>query len=71
VEVEVLPASAGYTSELWLLAPGEERFIATNRDVGKVVALGSFPNRSELVFGIRRGAARARGGRLRGHPRRR
>ena len=53
VEVEVLPASAGFTSELWLFEPGPARRIATNRDVGTVVDLGSFPPGVELVFGIK------------------
>jgi RHS repeat-associated protein/uncharacterized repeat protein (TIGR01451 family) len=53
VEVEVLPASAGFTSELWLFEPGPERRLATNRDVGTVVQLGIFPAGVELVFGIK------------------
>lgn len=53
VEVQVLSASAGLTSELWLFEPGPARFIATNRQVGTVVQLGSFPSGAELVFGIR------------------
>jgi hypothetical protein len=53
VEVEVLSASAGITSELWLFEPGPPRFIATNRQVGTVIQLGSFPSGAELVFGIR------------------
>ncbi len=52
VEVEVLPASAGYTSELWLFEPGPARRLATNRDVGTVVSLGTFPAGVELIFGI-------------------
>ena len=53
VEVEVLPASAGFTSELWLFEPVASRVrIATNRDVGRVVQLGTFPAGTELVFGI-------------------
>jgi RHS repeat-associated protein len=53
VEVQVLPASALYTSELWLFEPGTARRIATNRDVGLVVDLGTFPAGAELVFGVR------------------
>lgn len=53
VEVEVLPASAGLTSELWLFEPGPPRLLATNRDVGTVVQLGTFTEGTELVFGIR------------------
>ena len=52
VEVEVLPASAGFTSELHLFSPGPDRFIATNRDVGLVANLGAFPAGEELLFGI-------------------
>ncbi len=53
VEVEVRPASAGLTSELWLLEPGPETFIATNREVGKIVEIGPFAAGDELIFGIR------------------
>jgi len=53
VEVQVEPASAGFTSELWLFEPGPARRLATNRDVGLVVQLGSFPAGVELVFGIK------------------
>ena len=53
VQVQVLPASAGYTSELWLFEPGPERRLATNRDVGTVVDLGTFPAGVELIFGIK------------------
>lgn len=52
VEVEILPAEAGFTSELHLFSPGPDRFIATNRDVGAVIPLGSFPLGEELLFGI-------------------
>ena len=50
--VEVMPASAGYTSNLYLLDP-EEVPIATNREVGKKVTLGPYGQGTELVFGIR------------------
>lgn len=53
VTVEVLPAEAGYTSELRLCQPGEAQvFLATNRDVGSVVPVGTFPSGTELVFCI-------------------
>ena len=53
VQVQVMPASAGFTSELWLFEPlASRRRIATNRDVGLVVDLGTFPQGTELVFGI-------------------
>ena len=52
VEVEILPSVAGFTSELSFVSPGPTRFIGTNRDVGTVVNLGSFPAGTELVFSI-------------------
>lgn len=52
VEVEILQASAGWTSELHFLSPGPPRFIGTNRDAGTVVRLGSFPAGTELVFSM-------------------
>lgn len=52
VQVKVLPATAGFTSELWLFSPEPRRFIVTNRDVGTIVNLGRFPVGVELVFGI-------------------
>ncbi len=53
IQIEVLPASAGLTSQLYLLEPEPEVFIATNREVGKVVELGPFESGVELIFGIR------------------
>jgi hypothetical protein len=50
--VEVLPATAGFVSELHLYSPGPDRFIALNTDVGTVINLGSYPAGSELIFGI-------------------
>ncbi len=52
VVVEVLPASAGYTSQLWLFSPDPDTYIATNNNVGYTVNLGSFSAGTELVFGI-------------------
>lgn len=52
VEIEVLSASAGLTSTLFLLEPEEVR-VATNRDVGTKVEVGPYPQGEELVFGIR------------------
>jgi hypothetical protein len=52
VIVTVMPATAGYTSELRLYSPGPELFVALNTDVGTVVNLGSFPVGEELLFGI-------------------
>ena len=53
IQIEVLPATAGLTSELFLFEPGPETFIATNRQVGTVVELGPFESGAELIFGIR------------------
>ena len=53
VEVQVLPASAGFTSELWLFEPGPAKRLATNRDIGTVVDVGTYPAGFELVFGIK------------------
>lgn len=52
VTIEVMNASAGLTSTLFLLEPEEVR-IATNRDVGTSVTVGPYANAEELVFGIR------------------
>lgn len=52
VEVEILPADAGFTIELNLISPGPQRFVATNRDAGSIVKLGSFPAGAELIFGV-------------------
>jgi RHS repeat-associated protein/uncharacterized repeat protein (TIGR01451 family) len=54
IEVEVLPATAGLTSQLYLLEP-VEMFVATNREVGRRVQLGRFEPGAELLFGIRVG----------------
>lgn len=52
VEVEILPADAGFTSELHLVSPGPDRFIATNRESGRIVSLGNFSAGTELIFGV-------------------
>jgi hypothetical protein len=52
LEVEILPANAGFTMDLNLISPGPQRFLATNRDAGSIVKLGSFPAGVELIFGI-------------------
>lgn len=52
VVVEILPAVAGFTSELSLVSPGPTRYIGTNRDIGTVVTLSSFPAGVELIFSI-------------------
>lgn len=52
VTVEVLPSDAGFTSELWLVSPGAPRFIATNRDTGTMVNLGTFAP-GEMIFELR------------------
>src|SRR5215213_4806119 len=48
VEVEILPAEANFTSEIYLYSPGPQRFIGTNKEAGKVVNLGTFPRGTEL-----------------------
>jgi hypothetical protein len=54
VSVEILPGnpSAVFISEIRLLSPGPVRTVGTNRQAGTVVDLGSFPQGTELVFGI-------------------
>jgi all-beta uncharacterized protein/uncharacterized protein DUF4114 len=52
VVVEILPCVAGFTSELSLVSPGATRYIGTNRDIGTIVTVGSFPAGVELVFSI-------------------
>ncbi len=52
VMVEVMPATAGFVSELHISSPAPDRFIALNTDVGTVVNLGSFPAGVELIFTI-------------------
>lgn len=52
VTITVEPATAGFTSELWLYEPGADVFIALNHDVGTVVNLGPFVAGTELIFGI-------------------
>lgn len=52
LEVEILPNGGDYTIELILFSPGPQRFIATNRDSGTIVKIGSFPSGTELIFGI-------------------
>jgi hypothetical protein len=52
VEVEIKGGQAALLSELHLIEPGPDRFIATNKDIGKIVSLGTFTPGVELVFGI-------------------
>jgi hypothetical protein len=52
VEVEILPADAGFTSELHLVSPGPARLIGTNKEPGTIARLGSFPAGVELKFAI-------------------
>src|SRR5439155_1681642 len=52
IEIQVLPATAVFTTELRLYAPAPEQLVGTNRDVGKVFKIGKFPRGTELVFGI-------------------
>ena len=53
IRIEVLPATAGLSSELRLYAPdGSFTPIALNSEVGRVVTLPARPRDEELVFGI-------------------
>src|SRR5829696_2036872 len=54
VELDVRPATAGFTSELFLQNQDGTRgpTLALNTEVGKHVELGPFPAGRELVFGI-------------------
>jgi len=52
LEVEMLAADAGFTIELYLMSPGPQRLIATNRDAGTIVKLGTVPAGVELIFGV-------------------
>lgn len=52
LELQILPADAGFTIELHLMSPGPQRLIATNRDPGAIVKLGGFPAGTDLIFGI-------------------
>lgn len=51
LEAELLDSNAGYDIDLYLMSPGPQRFLATNRDPGSIVKLGSFPPGVELIFG--------------------
>jgi hypothetical protein len=51
ISVQILSAEAGLTSILGIYYPIQQS-IATNRDVGKVINLGSFQAGIELIFGI-------------------
>lgn len=52
ITIEVLPATANFTSELYLFLPDTNQFIALNRDAGSVISLGALPAGEELKFGI-------------------
>ena len=52
VEAEIIASSAGFNIELYLISPGPQRFVATNRDPGAIVKLGSFSPGAELIFGV-------------------
>jgi hypothetical protein len=53
VDIVVEPATAGLTSQLFLLHPdGTRENIALNTEVGKHVTVGPFAAGQELVFGI-------------------
>ena len=53
VDIVVQPATAGFTSQLFLRHPdGTRENISLNTEVGKHVTVGPFPAGQELVFGI-------------------
>jgi Domain of unknown function (DUF4114) len=53
VDIVVQPATAVFTSRLFLLRPdGTRENISLNTDVGRHVTVGPFPAGRELVFGI-------------------
>jgi hypothetical protein len=53
VDIVVQPATAGFTSQLFLLHPdGTRENISLNTEVGKHVTVGPFAAGQELVFGI-------------------
>ncbi|MDX6576357.1 MAG: hypothetical protein QOE96_2310 [Blastocatellia bacterium] len=53
VKITILPFEAAFTDEIWLFNAGQTRLLATNRQVGTVVDVGTFNSGTELVFGIR------------------
>jgi len=53
VDIVVQPATAVFTSQLFLLRPdGTRENISLNTEVGRQVTVGPFPAGQELVFGI-------------------
>ncbi|XWK88099.1 MAG: PKD domain-containing protein [Phormidium sp.] len=52
VSIQVLPTGPKYTSDLWLFYSPGTRYVANNRETGKVVNLGKFSAGQELIFGI-------------------
>jgi hypothetical protein len=53
VDIVVQPATAVFTTQLFLLRPdGTRQNISLNTEVGKHVTIGPFPAGQELVFGI-------------------
>jgi hypothetical protein len=52
VQIVVQEPFADFTSQIKLFAPGPVRTLASSRDVGRVINLGTFPAGTELVFGI-------------------
>lgn len=53
VQIVVLEPFADFTSQIIIFSPGPVRTLASSRDLGRVVSLGTFPRGTELVFGIR------------------
>src|SRR4030095_8350447 len=52
LEVEMIASNAGFTIELYLVSPGPRRFLATNRDPGSIVRVGTIPAGVELIFSV-------------------
>lgn len=52
VQIIVQEPEADFTSQIKIFSPGPVRTLASSRDVGRVVNLGTFPEGTELVFGI-------------------
>ena len=53
VQIVVLEPFADFTSQILIFSPGPVRTLASSRELGRVVSLGTFPSGPELVFGIR------------------
>lgn len=52
VRIQVLPFVADFTNEIRILVRGQSRTLATNREVGRIINVGTFPAGTELLFYI-------------------